>query len=367
MRSRSITLAAAAVAALVAAGPASARPYGFLATPTDQLAVPGHVAGFEVTPEGFLYNGYGELVFRAGPRLVGLRAPVRTLEGGRYPVLRYGQRFGGVRYDLDVFASIAAGQPVAFVRVTVRNTSARAVRARWAVGVRYSGGALKANGVRRFRFPRPIVPERPGLITQPGAPFALGWSYGFGDGTIVRDGQVLATFATAPAGGPVELQPREGAGAIRPSTTFGLVEYALALAPGARRAAPARLPDALRAGAGRLGGGRRAARGGACRAPQRAAAHVARDVRAGDGARAPRTPRAGGVLREPHAHPAAALPAPGRHLGAAGQQAPLPRLLAARRGDHDAGARSRRAARAGAREPRVLRRVAARERPVHLS
>jgi hypothetical protein len=28
---------------------------------------------------------------RAGPRLVGLRAPVRTL-GGRYPVLRYRDR-----------------------------------------------------------------------------------------------------------------------------------------------------------------------------------------------------------------------------------------------------------------------------------
>jgi len=83
VRSRLVTLAAALLATLAAAGPAGARPYGFLATPTDQLAVPGYVAGFEVTPEGFLYNGRGELVFRAGPRLVGLRAPVRTLEGGR--------------------------------------------------------------------------------------------------------------------------------------------------------------------------------------------------------------------------------------------------------------------------------------------
>jgi len=246
MRSRLTAVAAAFAVALGVAGaaPTQARPYGFLATPTDQLAVPGYVAGFEVTPEGFLYGGYGELVFRAGPRLVGLRAPVRTLEGGRYPVLRYGQRFGGARYDLDVFASIVAEQPVAFVRVTLRNTSARPLRARWAVGVRYSGGALKANGVRRFRFPRPIVPERPGLITQPGTPFALGWSYGFGAGTIVRDGGVLATFAPAPAGAAVELQRREGSGAVRPSTTFGLVEYDVPLAPGARRTLDFRMPSA---------------------------------------------------------------------------------------------------------------------------
>ncbi|MGH2899306.1 MAG: hypothetical protein ACRDMZ_11575, partial [Solirubrobacteraceae bacterium] len=243
-RSHRPAAAAALVLALLTAAPVPARPYGFLATPTDQLAVPGHLAGFEVTPEGFLYNGHGELVFRAGPRLLGLRAPVRTLLGGRYPVLRYGQRFGGVRYELEVFAAPVAGQPVAFARVTLRNTSARVQRARWAVGVRYSGGALKANGVRRFRFPRPLVPELPGLITQPGTPFAPTWSYGFGDGTIVRDGAVLATFGPAPAGTQVEYQQREGAGAVRPATTFGLVEYGLALAPGASRVLDFRMPSA---------------------------------------------------------------------------------------------------------------------------
>lgn len=230
-------------AALAQAGPAAARPYGFLATPTDQLAVPGELAGFEVTPEGFVYNGHAELVFRAGARLVGLRAPVRTLEGGRYPVLRYGQRLGAVSYDLDVFAARAAGQPVAFVRVTLRNTSARPVRARWAVGVRYSGGALKPSGVRRFRYPRPAAAQAPGLYAQPGTPFALGWAYGFGAGTLTRDGAVLATFDPAPAGFDVELQHRDGTGPIRPSTTFGLVEYAVGLAPGARRRLDFRMPS----------------------------------------------------------------------------------------------------------------------------
>jgi len=244
MRRELFSLTAAVAALLAIAAPAHARPYGFLATPTDQFAVPGHLAGFEVTPEGFLYNGYGELVFRAGPRLVGLRAPVRTLDGGRYPVLRYGQRFGGVRYDLEVFASLVAGQPVAFSRVTLHNTAPRAQPARWAVGVRYSGGALKANGVRRFRFPRPIVPEKPGLIVQPGTPFAPGWSYGFGDGTIVRDGGVLATFPPAPAGAQIELQHREGIGGVRPATTFGLVEYTIRIAPGARRTLDFRMPSA---------------------------------------------------------------------------------------------------------------------------
>src|SRR4051794_20369156 len=99
---------AAIVLALALPASAAARPYGFLATPTDQLAVPGHLAGFEITPEGFVYSGFGELVMRAGPNLVGVRAPVRTLYGGRYPIMRYGQQLAGVRYDVEAFASIVA-------------------------------------------------------------------------------------------------------------------------------------------------------------------------------------------------------------------------------------------------------------------
>ena len=126
--------------------------------------MPGHLAGFEITPEGFLYGGFGELVMRAGPNLVGVRAPVRTLHGGRYPIMRYGQRLAGVRYDIQTFATIVADQPVALLRVVIRNETARPLQARWAVGMRSSGGALKPSGVRRFRFPRPAVPGTAQLL-----------------------------------------------------------------------------------------------------------------------------------------------------------------------------------------------------------
>jgi hypothetical protein len=241
---RRLTLLVATLAVATGApAPAIARPYGFLATPTDQLAVPGHLAGFEITPEGFVYGGYGELVLRAGPGLVGLRAPVRTLEGGRYPIMRYGQRLGGVRYDLEVFAAIVAGQPVAFVRVELHNDTPRPLQARWAVGMRFSGGALKPDGVRRFRFPRPVEPQREGLLTQPGAIFDPGWDYAFADRAILRDGLVMATFTAPVAGMQVELQRRQGTGAIHPSTAFGLVEYRVALAPGATRHLDFRMPS----------------------------------------------------------------------------------------------------------------------------
>lgn len=226
---------AAIVLALAVPAAAAARPYGFLATPTDQLAVPGHLAGFEITPEGFVYGGYGELVMRAGPSLVGIRAPVRALYGGRYPLMRYGQRLAGVRYEVQALASIVGGQPVALLRVTMTNETARPLQARWAVGMRSSGGALKPSGVRRFRFPRPAVPQLPGLYTQPGWLFDPAARYAFGDRAIVRDGNVMATFPGPGPGVELELQERDGSGPVLPSTTFGLAEYRIALGPRAAR------------------------------------------------------------------------------------------------------------------------------------
>ena len=302
---------------------------------------------------------------RAGPNLVGLRAPVRTLHGGRYPLMRYGQRLGGVRYDVEAFASIVAGQPVALVRVVLRNQTARPLQARWAVGLRSSGGALKPSGVRRFRFPRPAVPQLPGLYTQPGWQFDAASRYAFGDRAILRDGNVMATFAPPAPGVQLEFQQREGTGPVVPATTFDLVEYRVALGPRGTRhldfVVPSKpVPDAY---ARRARAARRAVR----RASRRDAPRLAGDVRPCDAAQPPRAPRAGRVLREPHAHAAAALPAARRRLGAAGQQAALPRVLAARRVDHDPGARPRRPASRGGREPRLLRPLAARRRPVHLA
>ena len=168
---------------------------------------------------------------RAGPNLVGVRAPVRTLYGGRYPLMRYGQPLAGVRYDVEAFASIVPASPSPCVRVVLRNTTARPVQARWAIGIRSSGGALKPSGVRRFRFPRPAVPQLPGLYTQPG------WTFDPAADLHVRrsrdpprrprHGDVPAPRARH----ELELQAREGRARCCPTTVFGLAEYRVALGP----------------------------------------------------------------------------------------------------------------------------------------
>ena len=242
---------------------------------------------------------------------------------------------------------------------------ARPAQARWAVGMRSSGGALKPSGVRRFRFPRPAVPQLPGLYTQPGWTFDPSGVYAFGDRAILRDGLVMATFPGPGRASSSTSSFARAAGRCCRRRSFGLAEYRVALGPrGTRRldfavpsqADPGRTPAALELRAAPFAAHRDAM-----------LARLEGDIRAGDAAHPPRAPRAGRVLREPHAHPAAALPAARRRLGAAGQQAALPRVLAARRVGHDAGARPRRAAPRGRRERRLLRSLAARRRPVHLA
>ena len=239
--------ALASAGALLAAAPAAvaapSEPFSFLKTPTDQLAVPGEAGGTEITPEGYLYTGYAELVFKLGPRLRPFEQPLRTLAGGRYPVVSSQRTSAGVRYRIEVFASPVVGRPVDFLRVALHNTARRPARARFAVAVRHAGGGLKASGAPRFRFRRPAVPERPGLYLQPGEVFDPVASHTFSGRALTRAGRALYMFPPAPPGVRLrrELRP-DGAGEVRPDTLFGQSEYSARLAPGGRVELEFKLP-----------------------------------------------------------------------------------------------------------------------------
>ncbi|MFL5840858.1 MAG: hypothetical protein ACJ77Z_10470, partial [Thermoleophilaceae bacterium] len=96
---------------------AAAAPWSFIVAPTEQIGVPGYPAATEITPEGYLYTGSAEIVFRLGPRLRPWNVPVRSLADGRYPIVSSSARGGGVVYSLTTFSAAVAGQPVNFVRV----------------------------------------------------------------------------------------------------------------------------------------------------------------------------------------------------------------------------------------------------------
>ena len=222
--------------------PATARSQaGFLAAPTDQLAVPGIVAGAEITPEGDVYTGAVEIAWRYGPGLAAWDVPTRTRAEGRYPVLSSGAAAGGVRYRLTTLIDAIGGAPVVFVHVDAHNPSSRPRVARWAAEAMWSGGAPEAGGRFAFRFPRPASSPVPGLYTQPGEPFAPQATYAAGGGAVTRDGRVLYVYGGDPA---TPAGPQRASGV---ADRVGRATYALRLAPGATRSIDLRIPVTPRA------------------------------------------------------------------------------------------------------------------------
>jgi len=233
---------ALACLAVLAAPAAAGADRGFLAAPTDQLALPGEVAGGELTPEGYVYTGAMELAYRFGPRLRRWDVPTRHRVAGRYPVFVSRASAGGVRYELTTLVDEVRGIPVVFVHVQARNTSGRTATARWESAALYSGGRRQANGRYTFRYLRPAAPAVPGLYVQPGEPFAPAARHAVRDGALTRDGRVLYTWSGAPD--RVIAGPRRAAS---PATRFGRAEFATRLRPGEQTSVDLRVPITPRA------------------------------------------------------------------------------------------------------------------------
>lgn len=222
-----------------AAGAAAAG--GYLAAPTDQLSVPGQVAGAQLTPEGYVYTGSAEYSFRFGAPLRDWDVPTRRRTAGRWPIMVSEARAGGVRYELTTLMDDVQGEPVVFVHVEAVNRSHRAARAAWQTATRWSGGERRDDGTFSFRFPRPATPAVPGLYAQPGEAFDPGARHAVADGAVTRDGRVLYVYSgrgrTAPG-------PSRAAG---PGTRLGIVTQTARLAPGERAAFDLRMPAVPRA------------------------------------------------------------------------------------------------------------------------
>ena len=216
---------------------------GFLAAPTDQLAVPGLLAGAEITPEGRVYTGAAEYAFGYGPRLRDWNVPTRERVAGRYPILVATTTAGAVRYTLTTLIDTVGGEPVVFVHVEARNRSSRA--ARWRAGAPRrcgrAGGASRAAATptasrarRRRRSPAstssPASRSRRALATRPAA---------------------ARSPATAACSTPTRARRRRcapaPARAASAATRFGRSDYRLPLAPGATRTVDVRIPVTPRA------------------------------------------------------------------------------------------------------------------------
>ncbi len=220
-------------------------PFSYYSQPTDEIGVMDAPSGTLVSPEGFLYTGYGELMFFTGNPGVPIHQRVKTLLHGYLPVIQYGFTRGGIHYQFECFAATLNGTPsgtlVDFVRVRIQNVT-QDPRVAWlSSGIRYEGSINGTNGRSDNRFPRPAMPRKPGGYNQPGVVFNSRWAYSSGRDTIDRDGEILYYFPLTPAHTVrymLENDPApSGMLASRilpavPTTPVGIVRYRLALKSG---------------------------------------------------------------------------------------------------------------------------------------
>jgi hypothetical protein len=117
------------------------QPFSYFSRPTDEIGMMDAEAATEITPEGYLRTGYGEMMFFAGPALEPTKVRIRTLEEGRLPIVHYEFERDGVAYRFTLFAATLNGMPegklVNFIRITMKNQSSQPNRAIVATGIRY--------------------------------------------------------------------------------------------------------------------------------------------------------------------------------------------------------------------------------------
>lgn len=169
---------------------------GFLSKPTDQIAVPGLLAGGEITPNGDLYTGWAEYELSYGRDLREWNQPTRTLANPSLPLLLSTLWDGPVSYTETVFAIAVDGRAIAYETVTATNHSATAREAKVAMAIAYTRGRKVLGAhllpTRAYRYERPVKAQRVGYYEQPGQTFSPSFTYTTRGRDVMRSGLLLA-------------------------------------------------------------------------------------------------------------------------------------------------------------------------------
>ncbi len=231
----------------------SGEPFSYPACSTDQIGVQNAPMGTEITPAGYLYTGFGELMFSIGYPSKPAWQRIRTLEKGYLPILRYTYRDGAVRYDITTFADTvpgesATGNSVNFIRVVASNTGPSTRTSYFTVSFPYTSAKSQRSpcNLVSHRFGRPVTAGSPGDYSQPGISFDPHWVYGFQHDLAVRSGAIVYEFPTVPEPSLWVTQnlrySKPQAVDVSPGTPVLSVRYELHLQPGASQTLVFKMP-----------------------------------------------------------------------------------------------------------------------------
>jgi len=230
-------------------------PFSYASSSTDQLSVMHSPSGAELTPEGDLYTGFGELDFFVGSERVPVRQRIRTLKDGYLPVFSHSIDHDGLHYTFTFFAaSLGPAQTgadvVNFVRVTILNLSPETRSGFLTTSWRYQGEqtTIFATGDNRFR--RPATGKRVGDYQQPGEPFDPGSIYTIQANAFLRDGKAVYFFPTDPQPQLTasyrdyygRTAPIDTPATVLPTTPMATAEYKLTVPPKGQRSLDFKVP-----------------------------------------------------------------------------------------------------------------------------
>jgi hypothetical protein len=240
------------------------RPFSYFANPNDLLGAWGAPVASEVTPEGYVYTGFGELLFFTGNPPEPIHARIRTLRQGYLPIVEYDVRRHDVVFAWELCAADLGGPlqglPLNLARVTVRNDAMEPRAAYLTAAWRFCGPVNTLyTGIADHRFAQRFDLIRADLREGQTA-FNPAWHFDWAHDALRRDGRLLYCFPTDPApaqrtlalfdhglrlrryfSGEIEgdVNARQ---VVDPHTPLGLVTYCLQLEPGAVRTLVFRLP-----------------------------------------------------------------------------------------------------------------------------
>lgn len=239
------------------------QPFSYFWHPTDVIAPLYAPVASEVTPEGYIYTGFGELMFFTGNPVEPVDVRIRTLREGYMPVVEYELLRHGVRYRFSLFAADLggplAGVPVNFARVELSNEANEQRAAMLSTAYRQMAPSSRMSNLGDYRFSQrsDLLPE---ALTKGQTGYNAAWVYGFTESSVIRDDRVLYCFPTDPQPHLASLALRQfGIPALRylsgevvpygsarpphhPSLPMGLVMYRIVLSPGERKQLVFKMP-----------------------------------------------------------------------------------------------------------------------------
>jgi hypothetical protein len=231
------------------------EPFSYFSHPTDVIGVMDNRVGTLVSPEGYFFTGWGELMFFTGDPPQPAAQRVKTLYRGYLPIIEYRYREGTIEFRVTAFAATLDGKPdsplMNFIRVRSVNIGKLPQVGHFATGLRYVNDFNMGTGQGDNRFRRPVTASRVGGYNQPGVEWNPDWTYGFTDDAFVRDGKVMYLFPAKPAparsltlktsyNGSPDITTRKLR--IQQNTPAGIVRYDLLLQPGSQQTLEFRMP-----------------------------------------------------------------------------------------------------------------------------